>query len=225
LPSPSRRLFAATAASALALTLWGCSSVDDWSTSRSDPAPIGTLGPGFIEPNSTPAPEATISPAAGSWDDVHPPEGYRVVLLDPTYDATAEELVAAVTEWAKAERVSLKIVDVDTPGAAVENIVAAMELGPDLIVSAGPGVVDALALVTASHLDRQFLILGAQVPEPTMNVTAAIWPGAASRGSEVPDSEGTFDPAAFTQDAADVAIRAGVASVLHGLTGIVLQLD
>jgi len=35
-------------------------------------------------------------------------------------------------------------------------------------------LVDALALVTASHLDQKFLVVGAQLPEPTVNVTAAI---------------------------------------------------
>ncbi|EOD67187.1 hypothetical protein [Amycolatopsis vancoresmycina] len=48
-----------------------------------------------------------------------------------------------------------------------------MKLAPDLIISTGKDLVDALALVTASHLDRQFLVLGAELAEPTANVTAA----------------------------------------------------
>jgi hypothetical protein len=59
---------------------------------------------------------------------------------------------------------------------------------PDLVICAGNALVDALALVTASHLDQQFLVVGAQLPEPTVNVTAAIWRGASSRGGEVPDT-------------------------------------
>jgi hypothetical protein len=43
------------------------------------------------------------------------------------------------------------------------------------VISAGNALVDALALVTASHVDQQFLVVGAQLPEPTVNVTAAIW--------------------------------------------------
>jgi glycine/D-amino acid oxidase-like deaminating enzyme len=58
-----------------------------------------------------------------------------------------------------------------------------------------------------------------------VNVTAAIWRGAASRGAEVPDTASSFDPDAFTREHAAAAIRAGVASVLSDPTGIVIWLD
>ena len=58
-----------------------------------------------------------------------------------------------------------------------------------------------------------------------MNVTAAIWRGASSRGSEVPDAASSFDADAFTPRHAGAAIRAGVASVLSDITGIVIWLD
>ncbi len=167
----------------------------------------------------------TISPSPGTWDDVRPPEGYRVVLLAAGDEPATSTLTTAVTRWADSEDVSLKIVTVDGPEQAVDGIVEAMELGPDLIVSAGNDVIDALAVVTANHLDRQFLVLGAQLPEPTANVTAAIWPGAASRGSEVPGTDPSLDADAVTPDRADAGIRAGVASVLSGWTGFVIQLD
>jgi hypothetical protein len=86
-------------------------------------------------------------------------------------------------------------------------------------------LVDPLALVTASYLDQRFLIVGAQLPEPTVNVTAAVWRGASSRGREVPDTSSSFDLDAFTPARAGAAIRAGVASVLSDLTGIVIWLD
>jgi hypothetical protein len=57
-----------------------------------------------------------------------------------------------------------------------------------------------------------------------MNVTAAIWRGASSRGGEVQDTASSFDPDAFTPEHAGAAIRAGVASVLSDLTGIVIWL-
>jgi hypothetical protein len=187
--------------------------------------PIGTLSPGFADAAAPPAPGATIAPHPGSWDAVHPPQGYRVVLLTSGDDPATATLSAAVTEWAAAEDVSLKTVTVTEPDRAIDGIVEAMELGPDLIVSAGAGLVDPLAVVTASHLDRQFLVVGAQLPEPTGNVTAAIWHGASSRGSEVPDSSASNDPDAVTPERADAAVRAGVASVLSDLTGIVLWVD
>ena len=185
---------------------------------------MGTLAPGFTDAAAPPAPEATIAPAAGTWDAVHPPQGYRVVLLTSGDAPATATLAAAVTQWAADEGVSLKTVAVTEPHRAVDGIVEAMELGPDLIVSAGAELVDPLAVVTANHLDRQFLIVGAQLPEPTMNVTAAIWDGASSRGSEIAETSGG-DKNAVTPEQADTAIRAGVASVVSGITGIVIWLD
>ena len=134
-------------------------------------------------------------------------------------------LVTAVKRWARAEHVMLNTVAVTQPDGFVDGIVEAMHLGPDLVICAGNALVDALSLVTASHLDQQFLVVGAQLPEPTVNVTAAVWRGASSRGGEVPDTASSFDPDAFTHEHAGAAIRAGVASVLSDLTGIVIWLD
>jgi hypothetical protein len=169
--------------------------------------PIGTLGAGFIDPAAPPPPESTIRPRPGSWDAVRPPRGYRAVLLTAGRDRATTALVAAVRQWATAERVRLVTVAVTEPHTFVDGIVEAMDLRPDLVICAGNALVDALALVTASHLDQQFLVVGAQLPEPTVNVTAAVWRDA------------------FTTEEAGAAIRAGVASVLNDLTGIVISLD
>jgi len=166
-----------------------------------------------------------IKPKPGSWDAVRPPRGYHVVLLTAGDDHPTRTLTTAVRQWADAEHVRLRTVEVKQLDRAVDGIVEAMDLRPDLVICAGNGLVDALALVTASHLDRQFLVIGAQLPEPTVNVTASIWQGASSRGREVPDTTSSFDPRAFTLARASAAIRAGVASVLHDLTGIVIWLE
>ena len=140
-------------------------------------------------------------------------------------DPQTTTLVTAVKQWANAEYVRLETVGVTEPHRVVDGIVEAMDRRPDLVICAGNALVDALALVTASHLDQQFLVVGAQLPEPTVNVTAAIWQGASSRGREVPNTALSFDPDAFTPEHAGAAIRAGVASVLSDLTGIVIWLD
>jgi hypothetical protein len=215
-PRPAALLLAA----GLALTAGACASPDDWSSPRPAPTAVGSLGPGFIGADASPAPAATISPSPGSWDDVRPPEGYRVVLLAEGDGPETTTVADAVTRWAHEHDVSLKTVTVADREHQVDGIVEAMELGPDLVVTAGPDLVDALALVTAHHLDRQFLVLGAQLPEPTDNVTAAVWPGADTRGSEVAGE--TPDPTAFSREQADAAVRAGVASVLSGLRGVVV---
>jgi hypothetical protein len=207
---------------ALAL-LAGCGG-DDWSKPRPRPIAVGALGEGFIDPEKPPAPEATVEPRPGSWDDVHPPKGYRVVLLTAGTDGPTKTLAGAVRAWADAEDVSLRTVTTTGPADHVDSITRAMRFKPDLIVCAGNALVDALALVTASHLDQQFLIVGAEVAEPTHNVTAADWPGASFRGEGLGMPE-DYDPASFTHERAGRAIRAGVAAVLNGITGIVLRLD
>ncbi|MEV4618817.1 hypothetical protein AB0J74_08955 [Asanoa sp. NPDC049573] len=211
---------AATLAVAAALVT-GCGSGDDWSQPHPTPTPVGTFGPGFVDPSSAPTPEATITPEPGSWNAVHPSKGYRVVLITAGDDAPTRTLVTAVEDWARAEHVDLRTLRAGDP---VPTIVKAVEMGPDLIVSAGNDLVDPLAVVTASHLAQQFLVLGAEVAEPTHNVTAVDWTGGSFRGEGLGASS-TYDAASFTSDRCAASIRAGVAAVLHDLTGIVIWLD
>lgn len=207
----------ATLAAAL---LSGCAG-DSWDQPHAAPTAVGELGAGF-EPTSPPSPEATINPAAGSWDDVHPSAGFRVVLLTAGDDAPTRTLVEAVRTWADDEDVDLRTVDADDDHVA--GIVEAMDLKPDLIVSAGNDLVDPLAVVTANHLDQQFLVVGAEVAEPTHNVTAVDWNGASFRG-EGNGASSEYDETTFTAERCGQAIRAGAAAVLHGLTGIVVWID
>ena len=212
-----------TLAVVVAALLAGCGSAA-WSGSHPDPTPVGTLGPGFSDPSAPPSPEATIAPAPGSWDDVRPSAGYRVVLLTAGDDAPTRALVDAVRTWADDEDVDLRTVVAADEHDLLPSITQAIDLGPDLVISAGNDLVDPLALVSANHLDQQFLAVGAEVAEPTHNVTAVDWTGASFRGEGLGASS-TYDPASFTAQRCAAAVRAGVAAVLHDLTGIVLWLE
>ena len=218
---PPLRALATLAAAAALVT--GCSSGADWSRPHPKPTAVGTLGPGFIDPSAPPAPEATVTPRSGSWSGVHPSEDYRVVLLTAGDDRPTKALVTAVNDWAEDEHVDLRTVVAD-PSDLVSGITRALEMGPDLIVSAGNDLVDPLALVTASHLSQQFLVVGAELAEPTHNVTAVDWSGASFRGEGLGMSS-TYDPDSFTAERCAAAIRTGVAAVLNDLTGIVIWLD
>jgi len=200
---------------AATLTLAGCAA--DWSKPH-DVSLLGRPGAGFA-PRVTPVPESTVHPRAGSWDGVRPSPGYRVVLLTAGDDAPAKAVADAVRSWAGAEHVDLRTVQAD--GDHVQGIVRAIDQHPDLIIGAGNDLVDALALVTASHLDQQFLIVGAEVAEPTENVTAVDWTGASFRGEGL-GMASTYDPASFTAERCGAGVRAGVTAVLTGLTGVVL---
>jgi hypothetical protein len=218
------RLQAVTTLAVIAVAVSGCNSSDDWSRPHAVPTPVGTLGPGFVDPTVTPSPEATITPSPGSWEGVHPPKDYRVVLLTSGDDAPTKTLVTAVQDWAQQEKVSLKTVNATSPDQYLDKTAEAMNLKPDLIVAAGNNLIDPLATVTPHHLDQQFLVVGAELAEPTENVTAADWTGASFRGEGLGMSS-TYDPTTFTPARATAAIRAGAAAVLTGHTGIVLWLS
>ncbi len=209
------------AAVAMTAVLAGCAPQPGWSSMRAAPAAIGSPAAGFA-PATAPAPESTHVPAPGSWDAVAAPAGYRVVLLTVGDDAPARTLVKAVEEWAAETGADLRTVRADDD--MVDGAVRAMDLNPDLIISAGDALVDPLAIVTANHLDRQFLIVGAELAEPTGNVTAVDWTGAAYRGEGL-GTAAAYDPASFTPERAGSAVRAGVAAVLTGLRGVVLWVD
>ncbi|WP_338485915.1 hypothetical protein VM636_27090 [Streptomyces sp. SCSIO 75703] len=218
---PARTLVAAVATAVL---VGGCGSGDDWSRPRPKPSAVGTLGAGFVEPSAPPTPEATITPRPGSWDELRPSEDYRVVLLTAGEDRQTRTLVSAVKEWAEEVRADLRTVTATKPDEFVPRISDAIAMRPDLIVTAGNDLIDPLALVTPHHLDQQFLVVGAELAEPTANVTAADWTGASFRGEGLGMSS-SYDPASFTSERAGRAVRAGAAAVLTGLTGIVVWID
>src|SRR5690348_15951222 len=111
------RLVAALAVVAAATT--GCGSrSDDWTQPHAMPTAVGALGAGFVDPSATPTPEGTVTPKPGSWNGVHPPKGYRVVLLTAGHDAPTTALVKAVKDWAAAEDVSLRTVAADADHVA-----------------------------------------------------------------------------------------------------------
>jgi len=209
---------AATALLLLGLT--GCAGAD-WNNPQPSTTPLGSPAAGFM-PDVEPSPEATVNPAAGSWDDVRPAPGYRVVLLTSGDDVTTKALSTAVEQWAEETDVDLRHVVAGSD--PIPGIVDAMEMKPELIVTAGEDLIDALAMVTPNHLDVPFLVLGAELAEPTYNVTAVDWAGAGFRGEGLGTAT-HFDELSFTPERSGDAIRAGAAAVLTGMTGIVLWID
>ncbi len=220
-PLPAVPVAVALAAVGTTLMVAGCSGGSDWSRPHPGPVAVGELAAGFVAPGETPTPEATIVPEAGSWDGIHPREGYRVVLLTAGDDTPTRALVTAVTEWADDEDVDLRTVEADRSTDLVTGITEAVDMGPDLVISAGNDLVDPLALVTASHLDQEFLVVGAEIGEPTANVTAVDWSGASFRGEGV-TAASEYDPGSFTAERCAAAVRAGVGAVLGGMTGVVV---
>lgn len=225
------RLFLAVC---LAGTLAACSA-----TTRTDVKPDATptsattssavLGAGFYDPSHPPAPEGTITPSPGSWDKVVPPRGYTAVLIGSGDDAITRALAAGVRSWAKAEGVRLTTVPqrshterIDTDH--IDTVYAAIARHPDVVISVGNAMIDPVAAVSPSHLKQQFLVVGGELAEPTDNVTAADWEGATFKGEGLGQPAG-YDPKSFTAERIGRALRAGIAAVLAGVTGIVVRVD
>src|SRR5215203_2084848 len=96
LPGRSRlrlRRVAAVIAAATLVVVSGWASSENSSEPHAGRRPIGTLGSGFFDPAAPPPPEGMIRPRPGSWDAVHPPRGYRVVLLTAGDDPATTTLV------------------------------------------------------------------------------------------------------------------------------------
>src|SRR5262249_45097611 len=132
--SGPRRVAALVAAVTLTIVVAGCASSEDAPRLHAERRSIGTLGSGFVDVAAPPAPESTIRPKPGSWEAVHPPRGYHVVLLTAGDDASTTTLVTGVKEWAKAEQITLETVTAKDPHLHVDAIVEAIELKPDLII-------------------------------------------------------------------------------------------
>ncbi|WP_025156511.1 hypothetical protein [Leifsonia aquatica] len=222
LSTRSLALLVSAVSVAAGLALTGCAAPAPTPVST-DGTALHPLGAGFLGSVTTPTPEATIDPAPGSWDGVEPPAGYRVVLITAGDDAATTTLASGVTRWAGQRAVSLTTLAATGDDDVQAQLLRAIEKAPDLIVGAGAGVVDVFSLITAQSLHQQFLVIGAELPEPTGNATSVVWAGASFRGTGISSDDDSV-PAAVTPARASDAVSAGVASVLHGLTGIVLHL-
>ncbi|GGM37590.1 BMP family ABC transporter substrate-binding protein [Promicromonospora citrea] len=226
--SAGRRLAGTAAGAALVVLLAACGSVPGGAPAApgADPAssaaPLTPAAARFAGSAERPAPEATVRPVPGTWADAGLPAGSTVVLVTRGDDAATATLTDAVRQHADAHGADLTVLRARDDDEVERRIDEAVASSADLVVGAGDGVVDVFSLVTAQYLGTQFLVVGAQLPEPTHNVTAVVWPGAEFRGTGLGNE--AADPASVTPERARDAVGAGVASVRHGLTGIVVEL-
>ncbi|GAA2224204.1 hypothetical protein GCM10010413_17420 [Promicromonospora sukumoe] len=219
-----RALFAGLAAAGVAFTLAACGATgpDGSPDGAASPEPLTGFAARFVGSSHQPAPEVTVRPTPGTWDDVAAPAEYSMVVIAPGDDPTTATLTAAVEHYAAEHGADLTVLPARDHDEVEQRIDEAVAAAPDLVVGVGDGVVDVFSLITAQYLETDFLVVGAQLPEPTHNVTAVVWPGAEFRGTALGN-----DPAhanAVTPGRAREAVAAGTASVLHDLTGIVIEL-
>ncbi|MFI2365257.1 BMP family ABC transporter substrate-binding protein [Promicromonospora sp. NPDC019610] len=221
---PAAGLTATLAAAAVALTLTACGAVAPGPTSdgAASPPPLTGFAARFVGSSHEPAPEATVRPTPGTWDDVAVPAGYTIAVVARGDDGATATLTDAVEHYAAEHGADLTVLEARSDDDVERRIDEAVAGAPDLVIGVGDGVVDVFSLITAQYLETDFLVVGAQLPEPTHNVTAVVWPGAEFRGTGLGNDDA--HPAAVTAERAREAVAAGTASVLHDLTGIVIEL-
>lgn len=124
------------------------------------------------------SPDRSPATAAGPVDAAGPvtSETTTIALVGPD-DAATRTVADALTDDSTDLHWDPALTD---PQARVD---AAITAEADLIVVVGADALDAVDRESAQRLDQRFLILGAQLPEPTENVTAVIWSGADARWS------------------------------------------
>jgi len=219
--------------------------MDSWSRTLSSAIALGAVAllaacsahgaDGDASPPNTPAPLASedpyrVVPEPGRTIEAVPPAdagdiaGWVVAVVVPNDDAATQTLRAAAREVG--ERAGARTLEfvADGGGAGIDAAFEeALAAEADVVIGLGDATSDVFSYLTSQWLDQQFLIVGAQLPEPTANVTAVIWPGATSRGSGAP-ADGELDAAGTTAARAAEAVAAGLDAVADGTTGVVLSL-
>jgi len=164
-----------------------------------------------------PVPGSTSTPAPGTWDAVEIPAGLALVIVtsaDDAADAETTAAIAAIETYATAHNAAVTV----TSGPDLERLLLeAAAAQPDAIITLGPAGLDAIDRASASNLAVPFLLIGAQLPEPTDNVSTVIWPGADSRASDGAVAGSLAAHAAS-------AVSVGIAAVVEGRTGTVFEL-
>lgn len=211
------------AAGMLALTLAACVAPEP---GVSPPAHIAPSVP--LTPSASPA--TPSHPAPGRTVEVTLPaevgdlRGVRIATIVPDAGAASRALQEAVREFA--EQNGLVVDEFVAAGdtASIDSAFAgALAAEPHVVVGLGAGAVDVFAYNSSQLLDQDFLLLGAQLAEPTANVAAVIWEGATSRGSGAP-ADGNLEEATVTASRAAEAVAVGLTTVMSGVSGIVLHL-
>ena len=173
-------------------------------------------------PPQVPAPGSTVAATSiTTLDGI--PAGLTLTIIAPdiTGDAAADTTSAVAELQGFAElhgAASIRILPADATAPTDSDALLQDALAdqPDVIVVLGEAILTALDSATASNLNQQFVLLGAQLPEPTSNVTAVVWPGADTRLADGISPE----IAPRTSE----ALEAGLTAVAAEKTGLVLAL-
>ncbi|RLP74140.1 hypothetical protein D9V32_13950 [Mycetocola tolaasinivorans] len=174
-----------------------------------------------------PTPGSTVEPLADAIADL--PASPRVLLVGTGRDQPA--LRAALDGVIARTGGDLTVLDLAAVAADAHEaelaLSAALNNHPDLVITLGEAEIDPIDRVSSTHLDQRFVLIGAQLPEPTDNVTAIIWPGASARGlspETIPLPDPNERPETAAARFAERALVEGFAVAGTGHTGFVTAL-
>lgn len=173
--------------------------------------------PGEATPQAA-EPQPSASPSPGSVLSVPtqlPPIEAGVEIVFVVAEGTDDAIPDAVEKAAASVDASVDVV-VSEPSGVVTDLAAAAERS-DVVLVSGADLLVSLDAVSSQTLDVQFLVLGAQLPEPTGNVTAVVWPGADARNAGSPASDDLVERV-------PTALKAGLALIGDGGAGMVYEL-
>jgi ABC-type uncharacterized transport system auxiliary subunit len=218
-----RRIASIAAAGMLAMTLTACAAPESgFSTAERTASPVPRGSATDSASPSQPAPGRTVEAVVPA--DAGDVRGVRIAVVVPDEGATSRALQEALRGFAEVSGLVVEEFVATEDAASVDAAFAqALEAEPHIVVGLGAGAVDVFAYNSSQWLDQDFLLIGAQVAEPTSNVAAVIWEGATSRGSGAP-ADGDLDDTAITPSRAAEAVSVGLATVMSGESGIVLHL-
>ena len=207
----------------LAMTLTACAAPESGFSAAertASPVPLGSTTDSVSPPQ--PAPGRTVEAVVPA--DAGDLRGVRIAVVVPDEGATSRALQEGLRGFAEVNGLVVEEFLATGDAASVDAAFAqALEAEPHIVVGLGAGAVDVFAYNSSQWLDQDFLLIGAQVAEPTSNVAAVIWEGATSRGSGAP-ADGNLDDTAITPSRAAEAVSVGLATVMSGESGIVLHL-
>ncbi|WP_166997128.1 hypothetical protein [Paramicrobacterium fandaimingii] len=197
---------------AAAVTLTGC-SVDGAAagSATSSRAPgAATSQKAEPQPSALPSP-GSVLPVPEQLPPIEAGIEIAFVIAEGTDDVIPD----AVEKAAASVDASVDVVT-SGPSDVVTDLVDAAE-GSDVVLVCGADLLVSLDAVSSQILDAQFVVLGAQLPEPTGNVTAVVWPGADARHAGSPASDDLVNRV-------PTALEAGLALSGDGGAGMVYEL-
>lgn len=205
------------------MTLTACAAPESgFSTAERTASPVPSSSAIESAGTSRPAPGRTVEAVVPA--DAGDLQGARIAVVVPDGGATSRVLQEALRGFAEVNGLVVEEFVATGDAASVDAAFAqALAAEPHIVVGLGAGAVDVFAYNSSQWLDQDFLLLGAQVAEPTSNVAAVIWDGATSRGSGAP-ADDELDDTAVTASRAAEAASVGLATVMSGESGIVLHL-